>query len=141
MKKQKLKKPDSRCATCPRWERWHIRTPDPEDHQKVIDLYRKSGAKTKNDYLRGRLSNESFKVITENKSAEPYLHELSSIIALTRKMGILYNEAVKTLNAYYSVATVQRMLRKFEVYSEALIKLQMQVIQLTMVYQAKETTK
>lgn len=85
--------------------------------------------------------NESFKIITEDKSAEPYLHEFSSIIALTRKMGVLYNEAVETLNAYHSVATAQRMLHKLEVYSEALIKLQMKAIQLTMAYQAKETTK
>jgi len=31
MKKQKQKKPDGRCATCPRWDRWHIRIPNSEE--------------------------------------------------------------------------------------------------------------
>jgi len=75
MKRKHTDKPDGRCATCPQWDRWHIRIPKPEDQQKLIELYRKSGAKTKSDYVRGRLLNESFKVITEDKSSEPYLRE------------------------------------------------------------------
>ncbi|MFQ7709067.1 MAG: hypothetical protein ACLUPC_15605 [Bacteroides thetaiotaomicron] len=138
MKRKHTDKPDGRCATCPRWDRWHIRIPDPEDRQKLIELYRKSGAKTKSDYVRSRLLNESFKVITEDKSAEPYHRELNNIIALMRRIGILYNEAVKTLNSYHSVATAQRMIRKLEVYSEALIKLQVQAIQLTMAFEDRE---
>ena len=97
MKKQKQKKPDGRCATCPRWDRWHIRIPNSEDQQKLIRLYRKSGAKS--DYLRGFLLNESFKVIIEDTTAQPYLRELDNIVTLTRKVGVLYNEAVKTFSS------------------------------------------
>ncbi|KGN87837.1 plasmid mobilization protein [Porphyromonas gulae] len=140
MKRKNTDKPDGRCATCPRWDRWHIRIPNPEDQQKLIELYRKSGAKTKSDYFRGQLLNQSFKVITEDKTAEPYLRELNSIVTLTRRIGILYNEAVKTLNSYHSVKTAQRMIRKLEVYSEAIIKLQMQAIQLTMAFDRHQKT-
>ncbi|KGN92447.1 plasmid mobilization protein [Porphyromonas canoris] len=138
MKRKNTDKPDGRCATCPRWDRWHIRIPNPEDQKKLIELYRKSGAKTKSDYFRGQLLNQSFKVIIEDKTAEPYLRELNSIVALTRRIGILYNEAVKTLNSYHSVKTAQIMIRKLEVYSEAIIKLQMQAIQLTLAYRRRE---
>ena len=132
MKKQKQKKPDDRCATCPRWDRWHIRIPNSEDQQKLIKLYRKSGAKTKSDFVRARLLGESFKVIVENPSAAPYLEKLPKIVALTNNIGILYNEAVKVLNAYHSpIATAQRMLDKLETYSQILIRLQHQVVQLT----------
>ena len=134
MKKQKQKKPDGRCATCPRWDRWHIRIPNSEDQQKLIRLYRKSGAKTKSDYLRARLLGESFKVITEDKSDEKYLRDLSNIISQIYKISIFYNEAVKTLNCYHSTATAQRMLHKLESYSEAIIKLQVQAIKLTEEY-------
>lgn len=132
MKRKNTDKPNGRYATCPRWDRWHIRIPNSEDQQKLIELYRKSGAKTKSDYVRGRLLNESFNVIIEHNSAEPDLRELSSIITKLRIIGVSYNEAVKTLNSYHTVATAQRMIRKLEVYSEALIKLQIQAIQLTM---------
>ena len=139
MKKQKQKKPDGRCATCPRWDRWHIRIPNPEDQQKLIELYRKSGAKTKSDYVRGRLLNQSFKVITEDKSSEPYLRELGNIITKLRVLGVSYNEAVKTLNSYHSVKTAQRMIHQLEICSAAIIRLQVQAIQLTMDFESRES--
>ena len=80
--------------------------------------------------MRARVLGEPFKVITKDKSTEKHLRELSSIIASIQQIGILYNEAVKTLNSYHSVATAQRMLAKLEKYSVFLIKLQEQAIAL-----------
>jgi len=131
----KRKKPDGRCATCPRWDRWHIRIPNSEDQQKLINLYRKSGAKTKSDFVRARLLGEAFKVITEDSSKKPYLDKLSEIVAIMNKIGVLYNEAVKALNTYHSVATAQRMLGKLETYSQVLIILQQQAVQLTELFE------
>ena len=131
MKKQKQKKPDGRCATCPRWDRWHIRIPNFEDQQKLIRLYRKSGAKTKSDFVRARLLGEAFKVITEEPLKNPYLEKLSEIVVMMNKIGVLYNEAVKALNTYHSGATAQRMLDKLETYSQVLIRLQQQAVLLT----------
>ena len=131
MKKQKSKKLDGRRATCPRWDRWHIRIPNSEDQQKLINLYRKSGAKTKSDFVRARLLGETFKVITQDPAKEPYLEKLSEIVAMMNKIGVLYNEAVKALNTYHSVATAQRMLDKLETYSQVLIRLQQQAVLLT----------
>ena len=99
MKKQKQNKPDSRCATCPRWDRWHIRIPNPKDQQKIFELYRRSGAKTKSDFLRARLLDESFKVIIEDESAVVYYRKLSNITAQIQKIGILYNQTVKAINS------------------------------------------
>ena len=138
MKKQKQKKPDGRCSTCPRWDRWHIRIPNSEDQQKLIRLYRKSGAKTKSDFVRARLLGEAFKVITQDPAKEPYLEKLSEIVAMTHKIGVLYNEAVKVLNAYHSVATAQRLLSKLETYSQLLIRLQQQAVQLTKSLESKQ---
>ena len=137
MKKQKSKKLDGRRATCPRWDRWHIRIPNSEDQQKLINLYRKSGAKTKSDFVRARLLGETFKVITQDPAKEPYLEKLSEIVALTHKIGVLYNEAVKILNANHSVATAQRMLEKLETYSQVLVRLQQQAVQLTKSLESK----
>ena len=138
MKKQKQKKPDGRCATCSRCDRWHIRIPNSEDQQKVLDLYRRSGAASKSDFVRARLLGESFKVIVGSPSAAPYLERLTKIVALTNKIGVLYNEAVKVLNAYHSVATAQRMLGKLETYSQVLIRLQQQAVQLTELFERRQ---
>ena len=139
MKRKKTDKPDGRCATCPRWNRWHIRVPNPEDQRKLIELYRKSEAKTKSDYVRASLLNQSFKVITEDKSSESYLRELSNIITKLRFIGVSYNEAVKTLNSYHTVKTAQRMIHQLEICSAAIIRLQVQAIQLTMAFDKRKT--
>ena len=122
----------------PRRDRWHIRIPNSEDQQKLIRLYRKSGAKTKSDFVRARLLGETFKVITEDPAKEPYLEKLSEIVAMMNKIGVLYNEAVKALNTYHSVATAQRLLSKLETYSQLLIRLQLQAVQLTKSLESKQ---
>ena len=122
----------------PRWDRWHIRIPNSEDQQKLIRLYRKSGAKTKSDFVRARLLGESFKVITQDPAKEPYLEKLSEIVALAHKIGVLYNEVVKVLNTYHSVATAQQLLGKLETYSQILIRLQQQAVQLTKSFGSRE---
>ena len=133
----KQKKPDGRCATYPRWDRWHIRIPNSEDQQKLIRLYRKSGAKTKSDFVRTRLLGEAFKVITQDPAKEPYLEKLSEIVSMMNKIGVLYNEAVKALNTYHSVAISQQLLGKLETYSQLLIRLQQQAVQLTKSLESK----
>ena len=133
----KQKKPDSRCATCPRWDRWHIRIPNPKDQQKLIELYRRSGAKIKSDFLRARLLDESFKVIIEDESAEEYYRKLSSITAKMHKIGILYNQTVKAINSYHSVKAAQVMLQRLEQFSQQIITLEQQAISLTLDYRKR----
>ena len=133
----KQNKPDSRCATCPRWDRWHIRIPNPEDQKKLIELYRKSGAKTKSDFLRARLLDESFKVIIEDESAVEYYRKLSNITARIQKIGILYNQTVRAINSYHSVKAAQVMLQRLEQFSQQIIILEQQAIELTLDYQKR----
>ena len=137
MKRKNTDKPDSRCATCPRWDRWHIRIPNPKDQQKLIELYRRSRAKTKSDFLRAQLLDESFKVIIEDESAEEYYRKLSSITAKMHKIGILYNQTVRAINSYHSVKAAQVMLQRLEQFSQQIITLEQLVIELTLDYQKR----
>ena len=133
----KQNKTDGRCATCPRWDRWHIRIPSPKYQQKILELYQRSGAKTKSDFLRARLLDESFKVITEDESAVEYYHKLSSITAQIQKIGILYNQTVKAINSYHSVKAAQVMLQRLEQFSQQIITLEQQAISLTLDYRKR----
>ena len=135
----KQNKPDGRCATCPRWDRWHIRIPKLEDQQKIFELYQRSGAKTKSDFLRARLLDESFKVIIEDESAEVYYRKLSNITAQIQKIGILYNQTMKAINSYHSVKAAQGMLQRLEQFSQQIITLEQLTIELTLDYQKRET--
>ena len=133
----KQNKPDGRSTTCPRWDRWHIRIPKHEDQLKIIELYRRSGAKTKSDFLRARLLDESFKVIIEDESAEEYYRKLSSITARIQKIGILYNQTVRAINSHHSVKAAQVMLQRLELYFRQIITLEQLAIELTLDYQKR----
>lgn len=115
-----------------RWDRWDTRLPNPKDQQKVITLFHKSGAETKSDFVRARLLDESFKVITVDKSAVEYYRKLSELTAQIHKIGVLYNQAVRAINSYHSVKTAQLLLQKLELYAERIVDLQAEAIALTM---------
>ena len=118
----------------PRWDNWHVRLPDPKDQQRAIDLFHKSGAATKSDFVRTRILGEHFKVITVDKSAVEYYRKLSELTAQIHKIGVLYNQAVRAINSYHSVKTAQILLEKLEQLSARIIALQEQAISLTIDY-------
>ena len=115
----------------PRWDNWHVRLPNLKDQQRAIDLFHKSGAETKSDFVRGRILGESFKVITVDKSAVEYYRKLSELTAQIHKIGVLYNQTVRAINSYHSVKTAQLLLEKLENLSLQIIMLQQKTIQLT----------
>jgi len=121
----------------PRWDNWHVRLPNPKDQQKIIDLFQRSGAKTKSDFVRARLLDESFKIITVDKSAVEYYRKLSQLAAQIHKIGILYNQTVKAINSYHSVKAAQIMLQRLEQYSQQIITLEQQAISLTLDYRKR----
>ena len=125
-------------AEKPRWDNWHVRLPNPKDQQRAIDLFQRSGAETKSDFVRGRILGESFKVITMDKSAVEYYRKLSELTAQIYKIGVLYNQAVRAINSYHSIKTAQIMLEKLEKLSAQIIALQEQAINLTIDYRKKK---
>ena len=118
----------------PRWDNWHVRLPDPKDQQRAIDLFHKSGAETKSDFVRARILGEHFKVITVDKSAVEYYRKLSELTAQIHKIGVLYNQAVRAINSYHSVKTAQILLEKLEQQSVQIIALQEQAVSMTIDY-------
>ena len=130
-----LKQPET--TNKPRWDNWHVRLPNPKDQQKAIDLFQRSGAETKSDFVRARILDESFKVITVDKSAVEYYRKLSELTAQLHKIGVLYNQTVRAINSYHSVKTAQIMLEKLEKLSAQIIALQEQAINLTIDYRKR----
>ena len=137
MEKQSKPSPESLSPDKQHWDNWHIRLPCPKDQQKVIDLFERSGAKTKSDFVRARLLDESFKIITVDKSAVEYYRKLSQLTAQIHKIGILYNQTVKAINSYHSVKAAQVMLQRLEQYSQQIITLEQQAISLTLDYRKR----
>ena len=114
-----------------RWDRWDTRFHNTKDQKKAIELFHKSGAKSKSDFVRGCILGGKFKVITVDKSAVDYYRKLSELIAENHRIGVLYNQTVRAINSYHSVKTAQILLEKLEKISGQIITLQQRAIQLT----------
>ena len=71
----------------PRWDRWDTRIPDVKDQLRAIDLYNKSGAVSKFDFVRARILGENFKVIMVDKSAVEYNRKLSELTTKVHGIG------------------------------------------------------
>ena len=109
----------------------------PPKTSRSSSSYTEAGAKTKSDFLRARLLDESFKVIIEDESTEEYYRKLSSITAQIQKIGILYNQTVKAINSYHSVKAAQILLQRLEQYSQQIITIEQQAISLTLDYRKR----
>ena len=125
------------CKRIDRWDRWDTRLPSTKEQETVIALFHKSGAKTKSDFVRDRLLDKSFKIITEDKSTVEYYRKLSNITALIQKIGILYNQTVRAINSYHSVKAAQVMLQWLGQFSQQIITLEQQAISLTLDYRKR----
>ena len=137
MDKERERRSERKRAEKSRWDNWHVRLPNPKDQQRAIDLFQRSGAKTKSDFVRARILGESFKVITVDKSAVEYYRKLSELTAQIHKIGVLYNQTVRAINSYHSVKTAQILLERLEKLSAQIIVLQEQAISLTIDYRKK----
>ncbi len=99
--------------------RYYVRLNE-KDNIRFLELYEKSGIKNKSEFIRRRLFLTPFHVITHDKSAVDYYTRLTHIHAQIRKVGVLYNQAVRSINTYHSVKTAAVLLQKLEQYTEEL---------------------
>ena len=120
-----------------KWDDWHVRLPDPKDQIRVIDLYHRSGSKSKSDFVRARLLGEQFKVIMVDKSAVEYYRKLSELTAQVHKIGINYNQVVRLIHLYTAEKSVKVLLQELIRQTKELTALQEKAVSLTIDYRKK----
>ena len=111
--------------------------PDVKDQLRAIDLYNKSGAVSKSDFVRARILGESFKVITVDKSAVEYYRKLSKLTAQVHKIGTNYNQVVRLMHLYTAEKSVKALLHELILLTKELTILQEQTVNLTIDYREK----
>lgn len=137
MNKQTEKDNGRKSSDKPRWDNWHVRLPNPKDQQRAIDLFQRSGAETKSDFVRGRILGESFKVITVDKSAVEYYRKLSELTAQVHKIGTNYNQVIRLMHLYTAEKSVRALLQELIQLTKELTALQEKAVSLTIDYREK----
>lgn len=112
--------------------RYYVRLNE-KDNSRFLDLYEKSGIGNN----RRRLFLTPFRVITHDKSAADYYTRLTHIHAQIRKVGVLYNQAVRSINTYHSVKTAAVLLQKLEQYTGKLHALLEETNRLTKAFEER----
>ena len=120
-----------------RWDRWDTRLPNPKDQQRAIDLFQRSGAQTKSDFVRGRILGESFKVITVDRSVVEYHRKLSELTVQVHKIGTNYNQVVRLMHLYTAEKSIQALLRELIGLTKELTALQEKAVSLTIDYRER----
>ena len=118
----------------PGWDRWDTRMPNMKDQLRAIDLYNKSGAVSKSDFVRARILGESFKVITVDKSAVEYYRKLSELTTQVHRIGTNYNQVVRLMHLYTAEKSVKALLHELILLTKELTILQEQTVSLTIDY-------
>lgn len=96
--------------------RYYIRLSEKENAD-FLTLYERSCAKSKSDFIRSRLFDLPFKVISVDKSTVDFCNKLTEINAQIRKIGVLYNQTVRAVNSYHSAKVAHTLLEKLEFYT------------------------
>ena len=137
MDKKEEHRSERKAAEKPRWDNWHVRLPNPKDQQRAIDLFHKSGAETKSDFVRARILGEHFKVITVDKSAVEYYRKLSELTAQVHKIGVNYNQVVRLMRLYTAEKSIQALLWELIGLTKELTALQEKAVSLTIDYRER----
>ena len=111
--------------------------PEVKDQLRAIDLYNKSGAISKSDFVRARILGESFKVITVDRSTVEYHRKLSELTAQVHKIGVNYNQVVRLMRLYTAEKSVKTLLQELILLTEELTVLHEQTVSLTVDYRKK----
>ena len=125
-------------AEVPRWDRWDTRMPDVKDQLRAIDLYNKSGAVSKSDFVRARILGESFKVITVDRSVVEYHRKLSELTVQVHKIGTNYNQVVRLMHLYTAEKSVKALLRELINLTNEIKSIQEQAMDLTIEFRKKK---
>ena len=120
-----------------KWDDWHVRLPDPKEQLRVIELYHRSGSKSKSEFVRARRLGEHFKVITVDKSAVEYYRKLSELTAQVYKIGVNYNQVVRLMRLYTAEKSIQALLRELIGLTKELTALQEKAVSLTIDYRER----
>ena len=111
--------------------------PNVKDQLRAIDLYNKSGAVSKSDFVRARILGESFKVITVDKSAVEYYRKLSELTAQVHRIGTNYNQVVRLMHLYKAEKSVKALLQELIQLTKELTTLQEKAVNLTIDYRER----
>lgn len=108
-----------------------------QENIEFENLFVKSGAMTRSDFIKGCVFDKPFKVITTDKSALDICIKLNETNAEIRKIGVNYNQVTKAILTAFTEKKALAFLYKLEKATIDISKLLQQVILISEEYKKK----
>lgn len=112
-----------------------------QEFARMLTLWERSGVKSRAVFVKARVFDQSFRVITIDRTLTDYYQKLSEMFAQFRGIGTNYNQITKELKSHFSEKKALAMLYKLECETQKLVDIGREIIALTNQYQDKWSQK
>ena len=108
---------------------------------KFLTLYERSGVHRKAIFIKARVFNESFRVVSIDRTRHEYYQKLSEMYAQFRGVATNYNQIVKSLKSNFTERKAMALLYKLEKETIEMVRLHLEMIKLTEQFDAEWSQK
>ena len=108
---------------------------------KFLTLYERSGVCRKAIFIKARVFNESFRVVSIDRTRYEYYQKLSEMYAQFRGVATNYNQIVKSLKSNFTERKAMALLYKLEKETIEMVRLHLEMIKLTEQFDAEWSQK
>ncbi len=108
---------------------------------KFLTLYERSGVNRKAIFIKARVFNESFRVVSIDRTRHEYYQKLSEMYAQFRGVATNYNQIVKSLKSNFTERKAMALLYKLEKETIEMVRLHLEMIKLTEQFDAEWSQK
>ena len=112
-----------------------------EEDMRFLKMFDRSGMTSKSAFIKARIFDEPFQVVTFDKSQHEYYAKLSDFHAQFRVVGNNYNQTLKELKSHFSERRTAALVYKLEKYMMQLVQTMHKVTELTIEYRKKYAGK
>jgi hypothetical protein len=102
-----------------------------EEHTRLLTMFEKSGMVSKAAFIKARVFNGSFRVITSDEGTLNYVAKLTEFHQQFRAVGTNYNQVVKELHTRFSQKNALNSLGKLEALTAELTGIGRRAIELS----------
>jgi hypothetical protein len=108
-----------------------------EEHSRFLTMFEKSGVVSKAAFIKARMFDRQFRVITSDEGTLKYVAKLTQFHSQFRAVGTNYNQIVKELHIHFSQKNALNLLGKLEALTAELAGIGRRVIELSEDFQRK----
>lgn len=112
-----------------------------EEDMRFLKMFDRSGMTSKSAFIKARIFEKTFHVVTYDKSQHEYYAKLSEFHSQFRMVGNNYNQTLKELKSHFSERRTAALVYKLEKYMMELVQIMTKVIELTDEYRVKFVEK